>query len=377
MNSSAVQAQEAISPLDLPLQYRSIRTEINTAIEQVLESQHFTLGPQVEALENEIALFCGRRFGVGVGSGTDALTIALCASDIGPGDEVLLPPFTFIATADCVSALGAVPVFVDIDPATFCIDPDKLEAKVTPRTKAIVPVHLYGHPAEMDRLLALAARHNLRVIEDNAQAIGAKYKGKRTASLGDVGCLSFFPSKNLGGYGDGGMIVTDSSEFAARLRSLRAHGATKKYFSVEQGWNSRLDELQAAILRVKLRHLEEWNEGRRSRAALYDAALSGVDGIAIPRVVSGCEHVFHQYTVRVQKRDQVQKAMRDRGITTMVYYPVPIHLQPIYSGLGHQAGDFSESELAAEQVLSLPIYPELSDEQGMRVANALIDAVNA
>ncbi|MEO8726796.1 MAG: DegT/DnrJ/EryC1/StrS family aminotransferase [Acidobacteriaceae bacterium] len=377
MNSSAVQAQEAISPLDLPLQYRSIRTEINTAIEQVLESQHFTLGPQVEALENEIALFCGRRFGVGVGSGTDALTIALCASDIGPGDEVLLPPFTFIATADCVSALGAVPVFVDIDPATFCIDPDKLEAKVTPRTKAIVPVHLYGHPAEMDRLLALAARHNLRVIEDNAQAIGAKYKGKRTASLGDVGCLSFFPSKNLGGYGDGGMIVTDSSEFAARLRSLRAHGATKKYFSVEQGWNSRLDELQAAILRVKLRHLEEWNEGRRSRAALYDAALSGVDGIAIPRVVSGCEHVFHQYTVRVQKRDQVQKAMRDRGITTMVYYPVPIHLQPIYSGLGHQASDFSESELAAEQVLSLPIYPELSDEQGMRVANALIDAVNA
>ena len=268
-----IQLEKSIPMLDLGLQYQSIRTEIKAAIEQVLDSQHFILGPQVKALEEEVARYCGRRFGVGVASGTDALTLALKASGIGPGDEVMVPSFSFIATADCVSLLGATPVFVDIEPETFCMASEQLEQKITPRTRAIIPVHLYGQSADMDDILDIARKHNLLVIEDNAQAIGATYKGRKTGSLGDMGCLSFFPSKNLGACGDAGMVVTDSEETARRLRSLRAHGSLKKYFSEEQGWNSRLDEIQAAILRVKLRYLDQWNEGRRCRAARYDTLL--------------------------------------------------------------------------------------------------------
>lgn len=361
--------------LDLGAQYQTIRTEIDAAIREVLESQHFILGPNVGALEKEVAEFCGTQFGIGVASGTDALVLALRAAGIGLGDEVLVPSFTFIATADSVSALGATPVFVDIDPASFCIDPRKLEEKITEKTKAIVPVHLYGHPAEMDAILVIARKNNLLVIEDNAQAIGAVYKGRRTGNIGDIGCLSFFPSKNLGGFGDGGMIVTNSAEVATRLRSLRAHGATKKYFSSEQGWNSRLDEMQASILRVKLRHLEKWNEGRRSRARLYNTLLDGSGGITVPQTANCCEHVFHQYTVRVANRDAVQKKMTEKGIGSMVYYPVPIHLQPIYSHLSYRAGDLPETEAACAEVLSLPIYAELTDEQVNRVAQALIEAV--
>lgn len=371
MNSPVKQSSGLIPALDLQLQYSSIHDEIRSAIDEVLESQHFILGPQVEALETEVAQYCGRHFGVGVGSGTDALTLALCAFGIRPGDEVMVPSFTFIATADCVSLLGATPVFIDIEPKSFCMDAAILEAKITPRTKAIVPVHLYGHPAEMETILGLAKKYNLLVIEDNAQAIGARYKNERTASMGDVGCLSFFPSKNLGGFGDGGMIVTDSLEVATKLRSLRAHGATKKYFSVEQGWNSRLDELQAAILRVKLRHLDKWIEGRRACAARYDELLAQVSGVELPRVAPHCEHAYHQYTIRVSNRNKVQKTLRDRGVSSTVYYPVPIHLQPIYAALGYKLGDLPESENAAQHVLSLPIYPELTREQVERVAQEL------
>ncbi len=375
MQTANAKAVEPIPVLDLAAQYRSIKPEIDAAIEQVLQSQHFILGPNVTALEQEVAAFCGRRFGIGVASGTDALILALAACDIRPGDEVIVPSFTFIATADSVSALGATPVFVDIDPSTFCIDPTQIEAKITPRTKAIVPVHLYGHPAAMDEILAIAHKHNLRVVEDNAQAIGALYKGKKTGSMGDLGCFSFFPSKNLGGFGDGGMILADAPEIAASLKSLRAHGATKKYFSTVQGWNSRLDEIQAAILRVKLRHLEKWGEGRRSRAALYDALLSKIDGITVPRVAKDCQHVYHQYTIRVSNREKVQRSLADNGVGSTVYYPVPIHLQPIYGQLNYREGDLPETESAAKEVLSLPIYAELTDAQIQRIADALATAV--
>jgi dTDP-4-amino-4,6-dideoxygalactose transaminase len=375
MNPTSIHLERPIPALDLLAQYRSIESEIKTAIFEVLESQHFILGPNVKALEEEVSRYCERSSGVGVASGTDALILALRAAGIGPGDEVIVPSFSFIATADSVSLLGAIPVFVDIDADSFCIQPAQIEQRITKRTKAIIPVHLYGHPAEMDAILMLAREHKLLVIEDNAQAIGATYRGKRTASFGDIGCLSFFPSKNLGGFGDGGMVVTNSQEIGARLRSLRAHGATKKYYTVEQGWNSRLDEIQAAILRVKLRHLDNWSAGRRERAAQYDRLLAGVKGVVVPRVANDCQHVYHQYTVRVPKRDRVQKALADMGIASTVYYPTPIHLQPIYAALGYKAGDLPETEKAAQEVLSLPIYPELTPEQVEQVAQALVQAV--
>ena len=369
--------EKSIPMLDLGLQYSTIRMEIKAALDQVLDSQHFILGPQVKALEEEVARYCGRRFGVGVASGTDALTLALKASGIGVGDEVIVPSFSFIATADSVSMLGATPVFVDIEPATFCIATEQLAQKITPHTRAIIPVHLYGQSADMDGILDIARRHNLQVIEDNAQAIGATYKGRKTGSLGDMGCLSFFPSKNLGACGDAGMVVTDSEETAQRLRSLRAHGSVKKYFSEEQGWNSRLDEIQAAILRVKLRYLDQWNEGRRSRAARYDTLLQTVRGIERPETRGYGEHVFHQYTVRVPMRDAVQKQLTACGVASMVYYPVPMHLQPIFGPLGYKRGDLPECERAAKEVLSLPIYAELTDEQIEHVVNVLADAVSS
>lgn len=375
MKSATLDDVRTIPMLDLGAQFRSIEGEIRGAIDRVLESQHFILGPEVAALEKEVSQFCDTRYGVGVASGTDALILALAASGIGDGDEVIVPSFSFIATADCVSLLRATPVFVDIDPVTFCIDPAQVGKKITARTKAIIPVHLYGQAANMDPILDIARQHNLKVIEDNAQAIGATYNGRKTGSMGDMGCISFFPSKNLGGYGDGGMIVTDSEELYGRLRSLRAHGATKKYFSIEQGWNSRLDEIQAAILRVKLRHLDSWAEGRRSRADLYDHYFESVSGVVAPKRADHGTHVFHQYTVRVQNRDAVNKALAARGVPSMVYYPVPIHLQPIYVALGYQKGALPASEQASEEVLSLPIYPELTDDQIEYVAETLADVI--
>jgi dTDP-4-amino-4,6-dideoxygalactose transaminase len=375
--SIAAHADLAVPMLDLGAQYASIEDEIHSAIDEVLQTQHFILGPNVEALEKEIAFYCGRQFAVGVASGTDALILAVRAAGIGPGDEVLLPSFSFIATADAVSLLGAKPVFVDIEPDTFCLDPRKLAAKITPNTRAIIPVHLYGQSAEMKPILAIAHERGLKVIEDNAQAIGATYNGKRTGSMGDFGCLSFFPSKNLGGYGDGGMIVTDSEEAYRRLRSLRSHGSAKKYVSEEQGWNSRLDELQAAILRVKLRHLDKWGAARRANAARYEALLENVPGVAVPHTAAWGEHVFHQYTIRVERRDQVQKFLAAERIASTVYYPVPIHMQPIYEHLGYRTGDLPESERAASEALSLPMYPELTEDQIKRVADTVTRALKS
>jgi dTDP-4-amino-4,6-dideoxygalactose transaminase len=367
---------EPIPALDLRAQYASIAEEIRAAIEEVLQSQHFILGLQGAALEQEVARICGTRFAAGVASGTDALILALHACGVGPGDEVIVPTFTYVATADSVSLLGAQPVFADILPGTFNLDPAQMEARITPRTKAIVPVHLYGHPADLDSILEIARRRGVRVIEDNAQAIAASYRGRPTGSLGDAGCLSFYPTKNLGAYGDAGMIVTNSEELAARLRSLRMHGTRKhKYVSEEQGWNSRLDEIQAAVLRVKLRHLEGWTASRQARAARYSTLLSGIEGVTVPETASGCEHVYHQYTIRVRNRDHVQRLLAERGIATTVYYPVPLHLQPMYAALGHRRGDFPVSEKAADEVLSLPLYPELAAEQVERVAAALVESL--
>jgi dTDP-4-amino-4,6-dideoxygalactose transaminase len=357
------------------LQYTSIQADVRSAIDRVLESCHFILGPEVKALEQEVAQYCGAKFGIGVASGTDALILALKACGVGPGDEVIVPSFTFIATADSVSLLGAIPVFIDIDPTTFCLDVSQLQIKLTSRTRAIVPVHLYGQAAEMDPILTFAREHGLKVIEDNAQAIGATYRSKKTGAIGDAGCLSFFPSKNLGAYGDGGMVLTNSEDIAQHVRSLRAHGSTKKYFSAEQGWNSRLDEIQAAILRVKLSHLDQWAVSRRSRAAHYGALLERVPGVICPKVTDGNQHVFHQYTLRVPNRDVVQNALAERGIASTVYYPVPIHLQPIYKSLGYTEGSLPESELAAKESLSLPIYPELDDAQIEYIVEAVATAL--
>jgi dTDP-4-amino-4,6-dideoxygalactose transaminase len=365
---------EAIPALDLKAQYLSIQEEIRSAIDKVLESQHFILGPEVEGLEREIAAYVDSKFGIGVASGTDALILALKACDIGPADEVLCPSFTFIATADAVSLLGGKPVFIDIDPKTFTIDPSKVERSVSPRTKAIIPVHLYGQAADIDAIMGIARKHNLRVIEDCAQAIGAAYRGTKVGVFGDLACLSFYPSKNLGGYGDGGMIVTTSETLAKRVRSLRNHGAVKKYFSEEQGWNSRLDEIQAAILRVKLRHLDKWTAARRDRAQRYDVLLSNIPGLKTPVVIPSRTHVFHQYTIRVPKRAHVQNVLANAAIATAIYYPTPIHLQPIYHSLGYKLGDLPETEKAANEVLSLPIYPELTEAQLQRVTHAIADA---
>ena len=364
---------ETVPHLDMSAQYAAIGDEIRTAVERVMASQQFVLGREGSALEEELAKLCGVAHGVGLASGTDALILALRACGVHAGDDVLLPPFTFVATGSAVSALGAKPVFVDIRPDTYNIDPAELERCVTPRTRAIVVVHLYGLAADLDPILAFAKSHQLPVIEDNAQAIGASYKGRRTGSLGDAGCVSFYPTKNLGAYGDAGMVVTNSAELAARIRSLRNHGQTGKYLSSEPGWNSRLDEIQAAILRVKLRHLSNWQRARQSHAAEYHRLLSAIPGVMPPLAPEGFEHVYHQYTIRVEKRDALQRYLADRKIESTVYYPCPLHLQPLYSALGHRPGDFPHAERAAQEVLSLPMYPELRKEQIARVVEAVAE----
>jgi dTDP-4-amino-4,6-dideoxygalactose transaminase len=366
---------EAVPQLDLAAQYAAIGEEIRAAVDKVLASQQFILGREGAALEAEIARLCGVAHGVGVASGTDALILALRACGVQAGDEVIIPPFTFVATGSAVSAIGAKPVFADIRPDTYNIDPSDLARRMTPKTKAIIAVHLYGLSTDMDPLMNFARAHNLRVIEDNAQAIGATYKGRPTGSMGDVACLSFYPTKNLGAYGDAGMIVTNSSELDARLRTLRNHGQSAKYVSSEPGWNSRLDEIQAAILRVKLRHLPEWQRARQAHAAAYSKLLLGIPGIAPPLVPENYQHVFHQYTVRVERRDALQQALTTRNIGSAVYYPVPLHLQPLYSALGHKVGDFPHAEHAANEVISLPMYPELRPDQITRVAEAVAEFV--
>jgi dTDP-4-amino-4,6-dideoxygalactose transaminase len=364
---------EPVPQLDLAAQFAAISGEIRTAVERVLASQQFILGREGAALEAEIANLCGVAHGVGLASGTDALILALRACGVRAGDEVLVPTFTFVATGSAVSALGAKPVFADIRPETYNIDPAEVERRVTPRTRAIVVVHLYGLAADMDAILAFAKARKLPVIEDNAQAIGASYKGRRTGSLGDAACISFYPTKNLGAYGDAGMVVANSPELAERIRTLRNHGQAAKYLSSEPGWNSRLDEIQAAILRVKLRHLSNWQRARQFHAAEYSRLLSQIPGVMPPAAPEGYEHVYHQYTIRIEQRDALQNFLSERKIGSTIYYPYPLHLQPLYASLGHKPGDFPHAERAAREVLSLPMYPELRQEQIARVVEAVAE----
>jgi len=358
---------QAIPQMDLAAQYAAIGGEVREAVMQVLASQQFVLGREGAALECEIAELCGVKHGVAVASGTDALILALRTVGVAAGDEVILPPFTFVATASAVSALGAKPVFADIDRQTFNIRPDEITRRITPRTRAILVVHLYGLVADMDPIRATAKRHGIPIVEDNAQAIGASYKGTPTGALGDVACLSFYPTKNLGAYGDGGMIVSNSAEMDTRLRTLRNHGQASRYNSLEPGWNSRLDEIQAAILRVKLRYLRQWERARRTHAGEYSRLLASLKSIHLPVTPEGYQHVFHQYTIRASE------FLINRKIGNAVYYPVPLHLQPIYLSLGHAIGSFPESERAAEEVVSLPMFPELRTEQIHRVASAIAE----
>lgn len=355
--------------LDLRRQYRTIGQEVDQAIRGVLESGQFILGPQVRAFENEMARYCGVTHTIGVASGTDALRLALEAVGVGPGCEVIVPPFTFVATAEMVSQLGATPVFADIDPGTYTIDPDQVARRLTPQTKAIIPVHLYGHPAAMEPIMELADRHGLWVIEDAAQAMGAEHGDRRVGAIGHLGCFSFFPTKNLGGYGDGGLVTTNNVEFADRIRMLRQHGSTEKYSHASLGWSSRLDELQAAVLRVKLRHLDDWNGRRRAHARSYRKLLASVP-VVLPFERVGDKAVYHLFTIRTPHRDELQKFLADRGIQTMVYYRTPLHRQPVYREM--DAGSLAESERVSREVLCLPIFPELEEAELEAVAGAVV-----
>jgi dTDP-4-amino-4,6-dideoxygalactose transaminase len=376
-NPSLSTADAPIPQLDLGAQYAAIGAEVREAVDRVLASQHFVLGREGSALEQEIAALCQVPHGIALASGTDALILALRACGVRAGDEVVLPPFTFVATGSAVSALNAKPVFADIRLDTYNLDPAELERRVTPRTRAIIAVHLYGMSADMDPISAFARSRNIPVIEDNAQAIGASYKGRPTGSLGDAACLSFYPTKNLGAYGDAGMVVTKSAELDARIRTLRNHGQTEKYVSSEPGWNSRLDEIQAAILRVKLRHLAAWQRARQGHAAEYTRRLSKIAGVTVPEIPQGYDHVFHQYTIRVSNRDALHRALSEKKIGNAVYYPVPLHLQPLYASLGHKVGDFPNSERAAREALSLPMFPELRVDQIERVVEVVAESQRA
>ena len=364
-----------ISLVDLRVQYLTIKDEIDRAVAATISSGQFILGPEVKAFEEEMAAYLGVKYAVGVASGTDALHLAAIACGIGPGDEVITTPFTFIATVGAIMQCGAIPVLVDINPETYNIDPARIESKINKKTKAILPVHLYGQPADMEPITKLVKKHELILIEDCAQALGAEYKGKKVGSIGDVGCLSFFPSKALGAYGDGGMVVTDNPEIAEKVEMLRKHGAKIAYYYSMHGFNSRLDALQAAILRVKLKHLDDWNELRRRNAQLYSEQLKQMDGIALPHNVKESLHSFNYYTIRLKKtgieRDTLRKYLEAEGISTAVYYPLSLHLQEVCKPLGHKTGDFPHSELAQEKVLSLPMYPELSKSQIETVSESI------
>jgi dTDP-4-amino-4,6-dideoxygalactose transaminase len=355
--------------VDLRAQLEGIRPEIEAALGRVLDSAQFVLGDEVAAFEREFAAYCGGGEAIAVNSGTSALHLALLAAGVGPGDEVITVPFTFVATVSAIVYAGATPRFVDIDPVHFTMDPGALEAAITPRTRAVVPVHLYGQPADMEPLLAIARRHGLAVIEDAAQAHGAEYRGRRCGSMGDIAAFSFYPGKNLGAYGEGGAVVTRNPRYAATMRMLRDWGQEQKYEHRLKGFNYRMDGFQGAILRVKLRYLEGWTEARRSRAALYARRLSDSD-VRVPAERTGCRHVYHVYTIRVTDRAGTRARLHERGVATGIHYPTPVHLQPAHADLGYGAGDFPASEEAAAQVLSLPMYPELTDAQVEAVAAA-------
>lgn len=378
--SSTEPSPTPVPMIDLVEQYEAIRDEVRQAVDRVFETQHFVLGDQVADFEKEFESYIDARHAVGCGSGTDALILALRALDIGPGDEVITSPYSFFATGSSIHLVGATPVFVDIDPQTYNICPDAVEAAVTPRTKAIMPVHLFGQSADMQPLWRIAVRHNLALVEDAAQAIGARYEGRQAGVLGTIGCFSFFPTKNLGGAGDGGMLSTDDPDLAARLRRLRVHGDVGRYEHIEVGINSRLDALQAAVLRVKLRHLDSWSQRRRENAARYEQLFAehGLgEHLELPHLAPRCEHVYNQYVVRVRngRRDELLAGLRQRQVGCAVYYPQPIHLQTCFAHLGHQAGAFPEAERASAETIALPIYPELGAERQQQVVRAIADVL--
>jgi dTDP-4-amino-4,6-dideoxygalactose transaminase len=357
--------------LDLIPQYESIRDEIRDAIEEVLSTQQFILGRKVEELEAEIARYCGASFAVGVASGSDAILLSLMALGIGEGAEVITTPYTFFSTVSSITRLGARPVFADIDPRTYNIDPDQVSRRMTRDTRAIIVVHLFGQPADMDAIMNAAGRRGIPVVEDACQSIGARYAGRRAGSIGAAGCLSFFPSKNLGGCGDGGMVVTGDAGVARAVRLLRAHGGRERYYHDVVGINSRLDSLQAAVLLVKMRHLEKWHEGRRANAAFYDGELSKISGVTIPFIGAHGESVYNQYVIRVKERDALKAFLQESGVGCEVYYPVPLHLQRCFAFLGGSEGDMPEAEAAARETLALPVYPELTLAQKEYVVSCI------
>ena len=363
--------------LDLKPQYEQIRAEVEPAILDICKSQAFILGPKVQECEAAVAKYCGAAYGVGMSSGSDALIVALMAEDVGPGDEVITTPYTFFATVGAISRVGAKPTFVDIDPVTFNLDPAKLEAAVTPKTKAIIPVHLYGQMADMDAILAIAQAHKLAVIEDAAQAIGAEWKGRRAGSLGDYGCFSFFPSKNLGCFGDGGLLTMQDPTKAKKSVVLRNHGSEPKYYHHLIGGNFRLDALQAAVVTIKLKYLDGWTAARQANAARYEKLFAQTDvvksgKIALPAAKTN-RHIYNQFIVRAENRDGLLAHLRAREIGTEIYYPVPLHLQECFRSLGHRPGDFPESERAAKETLALPIYPDLTDDMAAWVVGAIAE----
>lgn len=355
-------------------QFAALKDEISAAVQQVFESCQFILGPNVSELENEVAAVCGARYGIAVNSGTDAIVVALAACGVGPGDEVITTPFTFVATTEAVMIVGAKPVYVDIDPVTFNLDASGIEAAITPRTKAILPVHLYGQCADIAKMELISRRHGLKLIADGAQAIGALHKGKGIGAYGDAATLSFFPTKNLGGAGDGGMVLTNDEETAAACRSLRFHGMDSSYSYERVGYCSRLDELQAAVLKVKLAKLDEWNEARRSNAAFYMGQFADLP-LSLPVSLPDNHHIYHQFTVGFARRDELKARLGERGIGSGVYYPSPLHLQRAYACLGYEEGRFPRSERAARDVLSLPVFPELSADDRAAVASAVREIV--
>lgn len=356
--------------LNLQAQFAALRAELLPVVEEALARGHYILGPNVAALEAEMAALCGARFGVGVNSGSDALTLALRALDVGPGDEVITTPFTYIAPAESIHQMGARIVFADIHPRTFNLDPADVARKLTARTKAIIPVHLFGQAAPLREITALAEARGIAVVEDCAQAIGATYEGQPVGGRGRIGCFSFYPTKNLGACGDGGMIVTSDEALNRKLRMLRVHGIERRYHHDLHGFNSRLDELQAAMLRVKLRHLADWNARRAAIAARYSAGFAGLP-VEVPVTAGGNRHVFHVYAVLCDRRDALQQHLNDRGVSTIIYYPLPLHLQKVYADLGYREGDFPVAEATAKRILPLPIYPELMDEQVDYVVGAV------
>jgi dTDP-4-amino-4,6-dideoxygalactose transaminase len=360
--------------VDLKLQYQSIKSELDDAVARVLQSGQFIQGDEVAAFEEEFAHYCGAHHGIAVNSGTSALHLALLAAGIGPGDEVITVPFTFVATAAAIRYTGARPVLIDIDPCSYTMDVAQVEGAITARTKAILPIHLYGQPADMDAILATARRYGLIVIEDAAQAHGAEYHGRRTGGIGHLGCFSFYPAKNLGAYGEGGMVVTNDPEYAHTVRMLRDWGQEHRYYHRLQGYNYRMDALQGAVLRVKLRHLEVWTEARRAHAARYNVLLANTH-VRLPAALSYCRHVYHIYAIRSLQRDALQRALHTRGVQTGIHYPIPVHLQEGYADIGYKPGDFPCSEQAANEVLSLPMYAELSDAQIKSVAKAVREEV--